>query len=207
MTWLLRRGHDVPGSLMVDIVRCCPLCGSSEGPVVETMEYSRIWAELERRWSPHFPADLVSRHTPAPHTNLRECAECGLRYVAPCVAGDGEFYERLMDAAGYEGDRWEFGEVATRLRPGADVLDVGCGLGAFLQLIESSAGHVVGLDTNRAAISELRGRGIEAEVVSIAESSPRFHPSPSSSSIRSSAAANLSASLLLALPMASTSPK
>jgi len=137
------------------------------------MEYSRIWAELEKKWSPHFPADLVSRHTPAPHTNLRECGECGLRYFTPCVPGDGDFYERLMGAAGYEANRWEFGEVATKLRPGADVLDVGCGRGAFLQLIESSAGHVVGLDTNRSAISELRGRGIEAEAVSIAEFADR----------------------------------
>jgi hypothetical protein len=112
-------------------VRCCPLCGSPGGPILETVEYSRIYAALERKWSPHFSAELVSGHTPAPRTNLRECARSGLRYFTPCAPGGRHFYERLMLAAGYEDDRWEFGEVAMKLRTGDAVIEVGCGQGAF----------------------------------------------------------------------------
>ncbi len=136
---------------------------------METVDYSDIWAALERKWSPTFAAEVVSRHTPAPHTDLRECAGCGLRYFAPSVAGDRDFYEQLMSAARYEEDRWEFDQVTTRLRPHDAVLDVGCGRGAFLRRIASSARRVVGLDANRPAISELTELGIEAHAIPIAE--------------------------------------
>jgi SAM-dependent methyltransferase len=154
---------------MAAIVRSCPLCGSSEGQILKTVEYSDIWAALERQWSPGFAAELVSRHTPALQTDLRECAACGLRYFAPSVAGDPDFYEQLMRAAGYDQNRWEFEVVTTRLRPYEAVLDIGCGRGAFLRRIAPSISRPVGLDVNRPAISELAESGIEAHAIPIAE--------------------------------------
>src|SRR5215211_5648452 len=100
---------------MEPVVRSCPLCGSSGGAVLETIDFARIWAALEREWSPRFTADVIARHTPAQETDLRECEECGLQYFVPCLAGDRDFYEQLMGGARYSEDRWEFRRAAVKL--------------------------------------------------------------------------------------------
>src|SRR5215204_6147200 len=114
------------------VVRTCPLCGSIDGDVLETVDYARIWTALEQDFSPGFAPAVIARHTPAPETALRECRECGLRYFTPSMAGDQEFYERLMASKGYVEDRWEFERVSEMLRPDDAVIDIGCGTGAFL---------------------------------------------------------------------------
>jgi 2-polyprenyl-3-methyl-5-hydroxy-6-metoxy-1,4-benzoquinol methylase len=144
------------------VVDACPLCGSREGKALESVEYSRIWAALESDWSARFSPEVIDRHTPAPRTEIHECARCGLHYFAPSLAGDAEFYEQLMAGARYEEDRWEFGIVADLLRAGDAVLDVGCGRGAFLKRIGPRVARAAGVDANRNAIAELASSGIEA---------------------------------------------
>jgi SAM-dependent methyltransferase len=106
---------------------------------------------------------------PAPVTELRACASCGLQYFAPSVAGDADFYTLLSEHGYYEESRWEFGVVASAIQPDDDVLDIGCGRGDFLRQIAGRPGRTVGADHNAAAIDRLQALGIEGYVGDVSD--------------------------------------
>jgi 2-polyprenyl-3-methyl-5-hydroxy-6-metoxy-1,4-benzoquinol methylase len=122
--------------------------------------YAAIWDELARQFGAAFSADVLRRHAPSETTTLTACGHCGLEYFVPKVAGDDDFYAELMAAATYEPDRWEFALVGRRLPPGAHVLDVGCGSGAFLRSVRGRTARVVGVDRNPTVQEQLAAEDI-----------------------------------------------
>jgi SAM-dependent methyltransferase len=153
----------------VTAVSACPLCGGSDGRVVREVSYGEIWDRLAADWAAEFDPEVVESHTPEATTSLVECASCALQYFSPSVPGSADFYEQLTRSAYYEDERWEFGVVAGLVAPGEAVVDVGCGRGAFLELVASHAGRAVGVDHNPSAVDHLRSIGIEAHALDFAE--------------------------------------
>jgi SAM-dependent methyltransferase len=82
---------------------------------------------------------------------LQACLQCGLEYFSPLLPATGDFYELLSTF--YVEHRWEFDEVARRLRPDDRVIDFGCGRGAFLRSISAGVAAAVGCDYNPGALS------------------------------------------------------
>jgi 2-polyprenyl-3-methyl-5-hydroxy-6-metoxy-1,4-benzoquinol methylase len=140
----------------------CPLCGSTEGTAELRIPYEDIWKALAAQWGVFFSEEVRRRHQVAPEVTLVRCNSCGLEYFSPIAPGDEAFYEELMASIPYHEDRWEFGIVERVLPSGVDVLDLGCGRGAFLRRIASRVRRAVGVDHNRNAIADLRKGGIEA---------------------------------------------
>jgi SAM-dependent methyltransferase len=153
----------------VATVTVCPLCGGSDGQVVRDVEFGDIWDRLAADWSAEFDPVVVESHTPRATTSLVECASCELQYFSPSVPGSADFYEQLTRSAYYEDERWEFGVVAGLVAPGQDVVDVGCGRGAFLELAAGHARRAVGVDHNPSAVDHLRSLGIEAHALDFAD--------------------------------------
>ena len=89
---------------------------------------------------------MIDRLTPSKEITLTTCNDCGLEFFDPLVPGDRAFYEWLAAAGYQEATRWEFDEVANRMRRGEDVIDIGCGNGAFLARVSGIAGRRVGVD-------------------------------------------------------------
>ncbi|HMK12338.1 MAG TPA: class I SAM-dependent methyltransferase [Acidimicrobiales bacterium] len=111
---------------------------------------------FERVWGSH----SIDPHDPV--LSLYECMACGLEWFSPLRLGEGHFYAELeRDGAYYEGTRWEFGFMATRLKPSDTVLDLGCGDGAFLRRIRTTVSHAVGFDFNPDALDRLASEGFE----------------------------------------------
>lgn len=161
---------------MGSAVDLCPLCGSTRGDPVLVVPYADIWYRLEAEWGATFPEDVRRRHQPAPSTTLFRCTACDLEFFSPIVPGDGEFYGRLTEAIGYHDDRWEFRIVAGLLPTGTDVVDFGCGRGAFLRSVAGRAGRAMGVDHNAGAVGELKEAGVEARVedfATVAAAEPR----------------------------------
>lgn len=140
----------------------CPLCGDDDHLSIETVDYAQIFDELEQQWSASFDAATRSKYAQARTTEIRRCRTCGLEYFHPALAADGEFYARLSVSTGYDQQRWEFGEVVSRLSPKDAVVDFGAGEGAFLKKARSVAQRTVGLDYNREGIRQMRSAGIDA---------------------------------------------
>lgn len=146
----------------------CPLCESTVATKMGCVPYSRIWEALREEWSATFPESLMSRLTPATDACLYSCTHCCLQYFSPICPADSEFSRQLShSAARYEQERFEFGLVASLLGPDDDILDLGCGAGAFLSKVVSPSRRVVGIDHNQDAVDALRARGIESYAMGI----------------------------------------
>lgn len=52
--------------------------------------------------------------------------------------------------------------VVPKLRPGAKILDVGCGNGVFIEMMQSAGFEATGVDVSETIIGDLRGRGLNA---------------------------------------------
>lgn len=102
--------------------------------------------------------------------SLWRCAETGLEFCHPPLAGNEAFYQWVSSFASYyPGFRWEYGEVARLLQgqdmssPDFKVLDVGCGKGDFLRALDFlPASKKFALDLNEPAIRACRDLGFNA---------------------------------------------
>ena len=140
----------------------CPLCEAGAARVVARCavpELLRAWRVLGVELSPA-ALEVFEGRTAA---ELFECHGCGFRYFDLTLAGSGRFYSELQKQQGtyYAADRAEFSwtlDQAARfgLR---QVLDVGCGTGAFLDLARGRGFETFGLELNPTAAEAAREKG------------------------------------------------
>lgn len=141
----------------------CVVCsGATE--IVETLSVDRLLAINRAAYGLEEPPRSALRAY-----ELLLCRRCSLRFAWPMVPGSVEYY-RWVEASRhyYVPARWEWPVIRshmTRFLPAGEVLDVGCGDGAFASLLERESDRkVVGLDTNPDAIERCRARGLEAHL-------------------------------------------
>jgi len=154
--------------LRMEPAGCC-LCGHRDADVVAEGE------DFEYRTSPD-------------RFRLVRCSTCGLHYLDPRPAATetDRIYPDSYHAFGFDDER--FGlvyrvrrrlEAARVLRAGAGlpadaaVLDVGCGDGFHLDVLREHgpAGWVLrGVDTDARAVAAARGRGLDVEQATLAQS-------------------------------------
>lgn len=148
----------------------CPLCDVASAARRYDLQYEDIWTAIAQLLGTSLPDDVVRRNTPAASTSLVECRSCGLEYFIPVAPGDATFYEALDEGAAYYHEkRWDMEVVAEAIPTGATVLDVGCGRGAFLDMVRHRTQRAVGVDQNRDAVATLQRQGREAIVGDIFE--------------------------------------
>ena len=149
----------------------CPLGHSP----VRTLERVPI-ADLFQSWQRQFGVSariLIESDPRLSDLEFRECAECGLQFFSPSIAGDKDFYEELSQSGWWGRDAIEYAkpewEVALRhIEPGHAILDVGCGGSRFdLRLPEGCT--YVGLELNEKQASRVRGEGVDVRLQSIQE--------------------------------------
>jgi SAM-dependent methyltransferase len=122
----------------------CPLCGSAAGKTIV-----RDWREYK----------------------LYDCPDCGAGFCDPFKNPGPEYYREKKDI--YSTDvsettdptTFEYDEALARLsrelKPGAEMLDVGCGAGGFLHKARAAGYRVTGLDFNPARVNALKARGFD----------------------------------------------
>lgn len=155
------------------IASSCPLCGTAAGRLVGDYAYDEIFESLRSEWGASIGPTTRRASTPVEGTRLIRCDECGLERFDPLEPGSPDFYAELMGAMPYNPHRWEFDVVAARVTPGDDLLDLGCGEGAFLRGLGKRPGRTAGVDHNATAIRQLRDAGVEAHVAAFDDVSRR----------------------------------
>lgn len=104
-----------------------------------------------------------------PPLDVKECAACSHRFMVT----DDEVQARIevVYEHGYAGHRVDpvfeqrvraaiTEDIGPRLRPGARVLDVGCGNGAFLRAMKEQGYEVEGIDVSASIVAALNADGL-----------------------------------------------
>lgn len=92
---------------------------------------------------------------------LRECRDTQYRFFYPfSVSGRETLYAQLQKHDWfYKHEKWEYSIAAELICHGDKILDIGCGIGNFLELATSKGANAVGLEFNPSAVQEGRAKG------------------------------------------------
>jgi len=92
---------------------------------------------------------------------LYRCKDTLYRFFYPAIVGDESFYLDLQKTGTYYRDwNWENEIAARHVRPEQALLEVGCGLGAFLEGVRSQCASVSAIEFNPGLIELIRQKGI-----------------------------------------------
>jgi SAM-dependent methyltransferase len=138
----------------------CLLCSNphlEKAVQLKGLEIRALWRELGKEFP---PAALVGI---GDHDNiiLWRCIRCGFEFFNPALAGNSLFYECLESGEYYTPDRPEFHRTV-RLAAAkglTSVLDVGCGVGDFLDRARAVGLRTFGLELSHTAAEKARGKG------------------------------------------------
>lgn len=155
--------------MSTDQSNCCPLCERTQGKVIDEISYHSIWSALADEWGAAFDDEVKRKHTPGDKASLLECANCGLHFFSPAMAGDSAFYSQLTSTAPnyYSDDKWDFEAALETMGAGDLLLDVACGAGAWLRRADAKGVNAYGIDTNPAAIAQAKNMGLQAECCTV----------------------------------------
>ena len=152
----------------------CLLCASTRGAAVDRVSTAALAAGYRQ---PHLGVDVAPLLPPG-EVVLWHCPACDLRWFDPAPAGDPAFYESLQRHAWYyEADKPEYAQALAAVPDGARVLEVGCGRGAFADLLRLHRTGVTwrGLEFNEAAVRSATAAGHDVRQASLGDEVAR-HP-------------------------------
>jgi len=120
-------------------------------------EIRLLWRELGKE----FPPEALVGIGESSNIILWRCATCGFQFFDPTLAGNSLFYQCLESGEYYTPVRPEFERtVKMAIKAGlADVLDIGCGAGDFLDLARNGGLRTFGLELNPTAAQNARAKG------------------------------------------------
>lgn len=138
-------------------MRNCPIC--KEPVAAPIAEMPR--AELVSRWRRTFNVDIECELTGLDPVTEWHCPRCGLGFYPPEGAGSERLYEQLCRFPWYYiPSKWEHDMAVTDLRPGDRVLEVGCGVGAFVERLRKAGWDARGLELNSTAVAKAQAAGL-----------------------------------------------
>jgi 2-polyprenyl-3-methyl-5-hydroxy-6-metoxy-1,4-benzoquinol methylase len=143
-------------------VEPCFLCGSREFLTVDSLRPSQInhaWAHMGAK----LPAAATDPFDHVQAIHLHRCRSCGFLQFSPVLPGNSAFYSELQRQIPnyYPPHSPSFHraiDLARRMGV-AEVIDLGCGAGAFLDMARAAGLATRGLDLNATAVAACRARG------------------------------------------------
>jgi SAM-dependent methyltransferase len=151
----------------------CRLCGQP----LPTSKVSVTAAEIESLYRQDLRIDLAALGcTPsATRFSLLQCPACHLRQFFPDWVAPPAVYSALQAYPWYyQSDKSEFRVCAHHIRPGHQVLEVGCGSGKLRRHLPSSVSYT-GLESNPKALAQAQASGLDVKAMdlsSVAEEQP-----------------------------------
>lgn len=156
----------------------CLMC--DRGTLKPTDE-SYLVGQVFEMWSHsvQFSALVKGDYDYSQRVSLHQCDSCSLGVFLPLVPGSGRFYQELQDQAGewyYHADKWEFNRALNDLKGCQSVLEIGCGVGHFLDKVRTRLAPrvLVGTELNDTAASRARERGMDVSASDLEDIAAQF---------------------------------
>jgi SAM-dependent methyltransferase len=143
----------------------CPACSSLH---IETVE--QVYTpELIEHYAVGWQLNITPYVQGVREILLKRCLDCDLRFFDPPCTGDASFYEQLQQSDWYyQDEKPEYGFARNYIGQDCELLEVGCGKGAFRNVLHESARYT-GLEFNDEAISKARSCGLNIYKQSVQE--------------------------------------
>lgn len=106
--------------------------------------------------------DVAGYFTGLNEVSIYRCTDTGFRFYHPnTIFGDAGFYEQLQQKGFYYRPWvWEHQQALAQIAPGSKVLEVGCGLGTFIEKLQATGFDCTGLELNESAAAVCRQKGL-----------------------------------------------
>lgn len=131
----------------------CPCCGAQ----LKETEVTHQLFDVLHKWEENGVVFSQKTWEDYPHNTtltLYQCNKCGYGVFLPMTVGSDAFYTDITRNEYYLTDRWDFHVAIMAFRSAKlrSVLDIGCGRGAFLDMVTKRLSNVVchGYDSNPA---------------------------------------------------------
>lgn len=135
----------------------CPLCKSSSCDIVDQFSASQLRHIAPRKYRPILRDILRDVSTFA----VMRCKQCHLLHFDPVVSGSDQFYSLLSkEAFYYMKDKPEYELVRPYLPEPLRLLEVGCGVGHFVEKLQGRLDRYHGLEFNPDAVKAARKHGL-----------------------------------------------
>lgn len=119
--------------------------------------------DLIQQWKDQMDIDISEEVKDIEKIFFYRCNETNLRFFTPNnVAGSSKLYEKLeKNDWYYMPQKWEYDKAIEDLKECQNVLEVGCGQGAFVQRLSNELGKKAeGIELNPSAVNYARSKGI-----------------------------------------------
>lgn len=144
----------------------CPNCGGKLLAQKQEIHLNTVLRGWEKGMRISFPQTVWEyyAHLIEEPIRLYACKVCCLELFLPIVVGTHEFYQAITPSEDiyYVTEKWEFNRAikAIKKRGAGNVLDIGCGGGAFLSQVAQVKGvSVFGFEFNESAAKWAQSRG------------------------------------------------
>lgn len=134
----------------------CPLCNGVKVATMESISVGRV----VKMYKKLLGIDVASEFGELLSIDCNRCNDCDLIYFSPAVSGSEHFYEMLQLFDWYylaEKNEYEF--ARNFVKPTDDVLDIGCGRGAFGKYITCRS--YLGIEYSKEAKKLAVNNGVE----------------------------------------------
>lgn len=150
-----------------------PIDLNSETVCLETIEINSILERYKREY--HF--DVSSYFVGLNEIQVRRCESTHYRFYYPFQIQAGQdLYTALQNFDFYYlKNRWEFNEVAQRLKKGQTLVEFGCGNGDALEIFKNKGLDVLGIETNLEAVKICHNKNIAAQSIDFIEWSSKHN--------------------------------
>jgi len=124
---------------------------------------------LVRQWRDALNVDILNELHECDQIIKWKCGNCGLLFYDPLLAGSDKLYEKLQQHDFYYMEnKWEHNAALTFVQSGQTVLEVGCGSGVFLKMIQAySPIDAIGLELNPSAVTKANEQGLKVSAADV----------------------------------------
>jgi SAM-dependent methyltransferase len=132
----------------------CPLSHSLKVNLIDRFQV----ADIIRLYRENLNLDIATEFSGLLEIGLYHCAESGLQFFHPPIAGSAQFYEQLQPRADYYADdKDEYRYARQWIQPSDRVLEIGCGKAVFASQIQCADYH--GLEFSPKAVEMATHQG------------------------------------------------
>ena len=144
-----------------------PIVDSSDVTLLKTIQTKKLIQD----WISNFQIDITEELHGYSEIYLYQCNQTELKFFTPTdITGSSNLYAQLQKFDWfYMPDKWEHQIALKNLSGCQQILEIGCGLGSFVQAGINAGFDIKGIELNQAAVTVAQNNNLPVECINLQE--------------------------------------